>query len=163
MKLLYLFLYISTLCLPALSAQTISRDVVGSAGDHFSAVNGQLEWTLGEVSIETFNSGTSQITQGFHQTNLIISSLGEEGERSEIQVYPNPVTSVLHIKLPAGDQPLNIALYDSQGKLLHESTLLEGREVQQFSMNGYASGIYLLQVRTLLTDEISNYKIYKIR
>ncbi|MFC2176342.1 hypothetical protein ACFLR1_05175, partial [Bacteroidota bacterium] len=51
-------------------SQSISPEVIASAGGHFDNGTTQLSWTLGEVAIDTYDNGTNIITQGFHQTQL---------------------------------------------------------------------------------------------
>ena len=48
-----------------LSAQSVTPEVVASAGETFSNSSLTLEWTLGEIVTETF-VGTIVLTQGFH-------------------------------------------------------------------------------------------------
>ena len=54
--------------LPAfLMAQSVSPEVVSSAGDYYEGSNGSLSWTLGEIATETYSNGTNILTQGFQQ------------------------------------------------------------------------------------------------
>ena len=164
MKLIQIVLFSSIFILQSLSAQTISRNVVASAGDHFISLNSQLEWTLGEVSIETFTSSASQLTQGFHQTNLIISTVQVGREIPGIEIFPNPVTSVVNIRnLGEQSKTLEVSLYNVEGKLLQTKSLAGGMEVHTLSMNEYAAGIFFLRVKSSDQVELKNYKIYKIR
>jgi hypothetical protein len=57
-----------TALIPAfISAQSVSPQVVSSAGDYFEGTNASLSWTLGEIATETFNSENVILTQGFQQ------------------------------------------------------------------------------------------------
>jgi hypothetical protein len=59
-------------------AQSLSPEVVATAGDHFATSTAQLSWTLGEPVIETFtDAAATQLTQGFHQTNLMVVAVGD--------------------------------------------------------------------------------------
>ena len=52
-------------CIPIwISAQSISMDVI--AGSGMSNPNNGISWTLGEVSIQEFQSNNNIISQGFH-------------------------------------------------------------------------------------------------
>jgi hypothetical protein len=57
-----LFLLLSTL---AVSAQ----EVVVTQGDSYSNASGNIDFTIGEVIINTETDGNNDLTQGFHQTN----------------------------------------------------------------------------------------------
>jgi len=63
-----LFTISITLCI----AQSIDRDVISSAGDHFQGPNSSLSWTLGEIATETLTDGNIILTQGFQQPYGIV-------------------------------------------------------------------------------------------
>jgi hypothetical protein len=48
-------------------AQTIQNDVVATGGGHATAGNFDMEFTIGEPVIETFDATTMMMTQGFLQ------------------------------------------------------------------------------------------------
>lgn len=49
-------------------AQSLSLEVIGSAGNFAVSANGTtMAWTIGEVMIETYSSADNFFTQGFHQ------------------------------------------------------------------------------------------------
>ena len=59
---LLLFLFISSLSF----SQNISLSLVSAQGDFNQTENISLEWTLGEIFIETVNYGSTTFTQGFN-------------------------------------------------------------------------------------------------
>ena len=56
-------------------AQSVSPEVVASAGNYFEGTGVSLSWTLGELATETFSNGSIILTQGFQQP-IIISIQG---------------------------------------------------------------------------------------
>lgn len=48
-------------------AQSVSPEVISSAGDYYENSNGSLSWTLGEIATETYTAGNIILTQGFQQ------------------------------------------------------------------------------------------------
>ena len=60
-----IFLFATLFTAFAASAQ----EVVSSQGETYSNANGSIDFTVGEVIINTGSSGTNDLTQGFHQTN----------------------------------------------------------------------------------------------
>jgi len=48
-------------------AQSVSPEVVSSAGDYYENANVSLSWTLGEIATETYTNGNIILTQGFQQ------------------------------------------------------------------------------------------------
>ena len=107
-----------SLCM-GVSAQSISPEVIASSGEHFEAGNAQLSWTIGEPMIETYTAGSNMLTQGFHQTELMITSIEEENTPNlQVDVYPNPVRENVNIDLKGNEEELQMDLYDMKGKQL---------------------------------------------
>lgn len=48
-------------------AQSVSPEVISSAGDYYENGNVSLSWTLGEIATETYTNGNVILTQGFQQ------------------------------------------------------------------------------------------------
>jgi hypothetical protein len=48
-----------------------AQEVVSSQGDVYSNANGSIEFTIGEVIINTVANGNTQLTQGFHQPTVV--------------------------------------------------------------------------------------------
>ena len=51
----------------AVTAQSLSPEVIASSGDYYENANASLSWTLGEISTETYSAGGNILTQGFQQ------------------------------------------------------------------------------------------------
>ena len=51
----------------ALTAQSVSPEVIASSGDYYKNENISLSWTLGEIATETYSNGSVILTQGFQQ------------------------------------------------------------------------------------------------
>jgi hypothetical protein len=50
-----------------ITAQSVSPEVVSTAGGYFENANASLSWTLGEPATETYSTGNIILTQGFQQ------------------------------------------------------------------------------------------------
>jgi len=61
-----------------------------------------------------------------------------------ISVFPNPVQDVLHYQLEGMEQLKRIRLFNNSGKLLRESSVIDG----QFSVQGLPDGSYFLIFQT---------------
>ena len=145
-----------------LSAQSIQNDVISSGGASSSSANLQIEYTIGEPVIETFETTNLTLTQGFHQPSLTITSIEEPEGLTDISFFPNPVTDELTIEIPphySGE--FLCSLFDLNGKLLSASTLVGGSNT--INMHSFATGTYLLQIRKVSTSEVLNAKILKTR
>lgn len=62
-----LILLIAVVFTITLTAQSVSPEVVASAGDYYEGTNASLSWTLGEIVTETYTAGGVTLTQGFQQ------------------------------------------------------------------------------------------------
>ena len=67
-------------------------NVMSSSGSHLTSSEGQLSYSLGE----TFIGGTTELSQGFHQSNLQIIESTTVDASILLNIYPNPVVDVLH-------------------------------------------------------------------
>lgn len=47
--------------------QTTPLQLISSAGESFKNSNYQLDWSIGELVIETYSGNQNMLTQGFHQ------------------------------------------------------------------------------------------------
>lgn len=58
-------------------AQNSSPEIVSSAGATYKGNSMQIDWTLGELAITSIQNSSQQLTQGFHQPNYTITSVGK--------------------------------------------------------------------------------------
>lgn len=157
-KLLILFLSLSSGWV-----QSLSPEVIATAGEHFATANAQLSWTLGEPVIETYapGGGTAQLTQGFHQTQLTVVAVNEPVAAFPVLLYPNPTTALLTVEAPESPQAFGLELLDGSGRLLHRLPAAAPAAPRTLDLSGYAPGLYLLQLRSGDGRSIQSFKIIK--
>ncbi|MDD3875041.1 MAG: T9SS type A sorting domain-containing protein [Bacteroidales bacterium] len=141
--------------------QTIQNSVISSTGASASSGNVKMDYTLGEIVVETFTSGGNTITQGFHQTNLTLVAIENPELFSEINVYPNPANEYINIDIPAGYDMLNITLFDDLGRLVSQQKEVSG--LQTLDAHDLATGIYYLQVLSSSTNQSKTFKVIKTK
>ena len=95
----------------------LSQEVISTQGDSYSNANGSIDFTIGEVIINTVNEGSNDITQGFHQTNWNFLGLEDHAPDFEVSIFPNPTEDVLNIRTETFEN-ISYAIYDQQGKLV---------------------------------------------
>jgi hypothetical protein len=153
---LIVFSLLSTL---AVSAQ----EVVATQGDSYSNSNGSIDFTIGEVVIDTGTDGTNDITQGFHQTSWNFLGLEDHDPSFEATIFPNPTSDVLNIKISAFEN-VSYKLYDSQGKLVLQDEVYAEQTAIQVSQ--LAPGSYSLELIFEEGNEaslsLSNRKTFKL-
>jgi hypothetical protein len=143
-----LTIIVFSLCPFFAGAQSLSPEVIGSAGAHFAANNVQLSWTIGETSITTISDGTNTLTQGFHQTNLTVTSVVNQQPDFRVNVFPVPVTDQLTVQFSNAESDLTLVLIGAAGQLLENRLIPAGTPFVELSMLGYAAGAYGLRVST---------------
>jgi len=142
-SLLSLFLFTTLVA----KAQSVSPDVVASAGDLYANSSGQLQWTLGEVMTETFQSTDNILTQGFHQPFNLVSGIAELSTDNIASVYPNPATDKVSINFNTLKGTYHVSVIDVTGKVLQSEDVATGAfGTHDISVKGYSNGMYFIQI-----------------
>jgi hypothetical protein len=125
-------------------AATVSaQEVVSTQGYSYSNSNAGIDFTIGEVIINTGTDGSHDLTQGFHQTNWNFLGVEDFAPDYEASIFPNPTSDVLNIKTSSFEN-VTYTLYDAQGKLVLQSIL--AAEVTPIQVSHLAPGAYSLQL-----------------
>lgn len=145
-KILLNLIFAITICYG--NAQSVSPEILSSGGDYFVSGGNQLEWTLGEVAIETYNGSGSILTQGFHQTDVSVVSIDDFNSFVNVDVFPNPVLDRLSIDLSkSGINSYELKLFDLNGKIIHFENL-SNEKFKTIDMTKYSHGTYTLLIET---------------
>ena len=112
--------------------------------------------------------GITYNTQGYHSVKLVVNN-GEQSDSitktnfifsdntgifaneifNNIQIYPNPVTDYLTVKIPANNKTiLNIKIYNMIGNEIKELNFSESENSVLISMSEFPIGIYIIEVKT---------------
>ncbi len=169
-------LYLMVLCLVFWSiqgqAQTsawtnafLERQVMANSSGYFEGKNFYISWTVGEPVSETLVNDKLVLTQGFEQPDLFTrSTVGIKNVQPAafgLMIYPNPATSTLTIQLEHPDvKLLNLQLFDSTGKLLHNWKIGTGSSTLE--VHTLPPGLYLLRSLEPHTLESTTIKLQKI-
>ena len=145
--------------------QTTSPSLISSSGDSYSNANVHMDYSIGEIVIETFLPPAAPLplvynilTQGFHQEILYIHTEVVELEIVS-KVYPNPTTSILIVELEQ-NVTADLLVYDINGRLVLKDTLKDEQK-KQLDFSFLKQGNYLLHIN--IADKQSVYKIQKIK
>jgi hypothetical protein len=130
-----------------------------------------LEWTIGEVAVQTIRSGDKMYTEGFHQPSIRVEPFEEEQLHTRavsstpgtIRVAPNPVGDLLNIELDlAEEMEVVIQLNDISGQLIRNEKMQVAKGTMQMDFSNVASGMYVLVVKSLDGQFVRTCKISKI-
>lgn len=145
---LMLFSFFASL---AVSAQ----EVVATQGDSYSNASANIDFTIGEVVINTETDGTNDLTQGFHQTNWNFVGMEDHSPSYEATIFPNPTSEVLNIKTSTFEN-VTYTVYNAQGKLVMQNIL--SAEQTPIQVSQLAPGSYSIT----LNKETQNLKTFKL-
>lgn len=142
-------------------AQSLSPQVISTSGASFANGSNQLDWTLGELSTSSLTNGSNSISQGFHQTNLNVTSIDNFDDTYRLTIFPNPAIDILQIQFEKANEKNLIELYSTEGKLLltQESNYAT---LCQIDMSKYDIGTYLVKIHNKNTKGKS-YRIVKLK
>ena len=132
-----------------------SQEIVSTQGETYSSPNAIIDFTVGEVVINTVSDGTNNITQGFHQTNWNFVGLENHTPSFEAIIFPNPTSEVLNIRASAFENVI-YTLYDAQGKLIVKDKLTA--EQTLIPVSQLATGSYSIT----LNNPTQNLKTFKL-
>lgn len=132
-----------------------AQEVVATQGDSYSNATTTIDFTIGETVINTGTNGTTDLTQGFHQTNWKFSGLEDAKPDWVVSVFPNPASDVLTIQT-TDFKDIDYTLYDETGRIVMQNQLLiESTTIQ---VNQLATGAYSL----VLSNGVQHLKTFKL-
>ena len=141
--------------LPSIS---FSQEVISSQGDSYSNASGSIDFTIGEVVINTGTDGNNDITQGFHQTNWNFLGVDNHEQNLDATVFPNPMGSELHIQT-ASYENLSYVVYDAAGRIVAEEKL--GSTETSIDVSTYAPSSYSLVLTNENQERVKTFKLVK--
>lgn len=140
--------------------QSVSPEVLASAGSFFKSGNYLLDFTLGELSSNTYTSQLGFpafiLTEGFHQWNYDFIKIKENEEHVIFEsvniishFYPNPVDDLLNVEIVGmTGTEVHLELSDLTGSLhLIKDLECKNNKLQsQINMELMPSGMYFLKI-----------------
>jgi hypothetical protein len=139
--------------LPGLFAQSLERYVISSAGgSYFDGMSFQMDYTTGELVVNTLSNGSNIMTQGFQQpfVNTVVVVAENTSDPIIAELFPNPVYDQLNILISnAKEENYQVMLYDILGQLIMEEQAnadFDGKTRIYFNTSGLATGSYYIRV-----------------
>jgi hypothetical protein len=144
-------------------AQSVTPDVLATAGDFYLQSVGSISWTLGEPMGETYMQTNNHITQGFQQPWDFGTGVAAAPTPVNADAYPNPTNDVVNLQFGDNASGLYvIEVFNTLGQRLSASQFAAGPSARTtVSLSDYADGIYFVTVRKIDTNEASTFKITK--
>lgn len=151
-KIIYLWAFFAFAVI-SVQAQTLSPVVISAGGGYTTSATGSLSYTVAEMTmVETFVKGSSILTQGFQQPELLAVSIPEqEIAQSDILLYPNPTNGQISLSYQSATTTQNsVKIYNILGAVLLSETYYasKGLNTLAFDLSRYNQGIYFLELTT---------------
>jgi hypothetical protein len=165
-KIYYLLLLLFTAA--RLQAQSLERQVIGSAGIYQTAAWGSLSATTGECITNTFSASSVVLTQGFQQplpSDLMVYNV--PSNNISIEVFPNPASDLINVAINTNDpdKHYSVTLFDLPGQLLKLpcQNFSSGTTIRlTFDLRPIANGTYLIQINDERNVQVKTIKFIKI-
>lgn len=139
-------------------AQSISKQVIGSAGKTQSNANLKVSWTVGEPVVGLMTTGGNQLGNGYYPAlNLQALSVEDNVLDVQLKLYPNPTSQSLYVSHPDVNS-FGITIVDLNGKQLYQGTI---NKEEPLDLSGYTQGMYMVTVENTTTNKKNTYKIIK--
>ena len=154
MKNLVIILLVTTTCF----SQTVSKQVIGTAGKTQSNSNLKVSWTTGEPVVGLMTAGGNQLGNGYYPAlNLQALSVEDNTMDVQLRVYPNPTSKSLYVSHPELNS-FGITIVDLNGKQLYQGTI---NKEEPLDVSNYTLGMYMVTVENSATNKKNTYKIIK--
>ena len=154
------------LCTSSLFSQSLSPDVISTAGEFFVGSNAMLSWTIGETIITTLEGTSAILTQGFQQPFemvVIPDDVSDLFSNLQIKVFPNPTSNFLNVSfLIEQEMEFVIDVVDMGGRVLFNDTVLSSQLIKQIDFSLFKPGTYILRLRMEDGQLMRSYKVQKI-
>lgn len=145
------------------SAQSISPQVIGVAGNYYSVSGSSLSFTIGESATTTISGSNNKITQGFQQPSYTATGITEvESSIYEINIYPNPASNSITIQNEGSvfSNNTQVFLIDVLGRKLIEQEL--NNQQTSIDLQQLSSGTYFIVIEENGRESFTH-KITKIQ
>lgn len=144
-----------------LYSQAAERCIVNTAGDIFSNESISIEFSIGDIAIETLESEQLTLTQGFIQPdNYATNNIKQPTNELSWTIHPNPAKEKFRLIFdhfqPGNNQ--KVCIYDLNGRLIiQKDRLLQSNiiNIEKLKPGTYFVNAYI--------NELQNSKTYKLQ
>lgn len=146
----------------SLTGQINGPEILSSAGESFQSTTMQLDWTIGEISVNSYSGTNTMLTEGFHQPTYVYTKTIElPTEIGKITILPNPVSDKVQISMNFEQhRVIDIQLIDEQGKSIWTKQVNGKNFIETKDLSQLTNGVYFLN---LLIDQAKYSQTYKIQ
>ena len=147
------------LCFGTIHAQESTHH---ASGGEAIGSGGTASYTIGHPLYKTHSETAGEVAQGVQHAFeiLVVTGTEENSIVLEMEAFPNPTTSVLHLRVPNyGLQDLTCQLYDTHGRLLDRRPVISN--MTSIPTEQLAAATYYLQVTDAAGQTLKTFQIIK--
>jgi hypothetical protein len=139
-------------------SQSISKQVIGTAGKTQTNSNLKVSWTAGEPVVGLMTAGGNQLGNGYYPA-MDLQALNVEDNTLDvkIKVYPNPTSQLLYVSHPELNS-FSIQITDLNGKAIYSGVISKETPLD---VSNYTQGMYLVTISSKEANKKNTYKIIK--
>jgi hypothetical protein len=139
-------------------SQSISKQVIGTAGKTQANSNLKVSWTTGEPVVGLMTAGGNQLGNGYYPAmNVKALKIEDNALDLQVKVYPNPTSQMLYVLHPELNT-FAIQISDLNGKQIYSGTIDKN---QPLDVSHYTQGMYLVTIENKEANKKNTYKIIK--
>ena len=149
----------TVLLFTSIASGIYAQELISTAGDVFSRTSLQIEWSLGEIMIDSYGDENVLLTQGFHQPAIIIMDIPD----ILVKMYPNPFDLSFYIDLEEIESESNhfsMVLFDMGGRIVFAQDIVMG--TQEILTEDIPDGVYFLKLFDPKSNLLKSVKIIKL-
>ena len=139
-------------------SQSISKQVIGTAGKTQTNSNLKVSWTAGEPVVGLMTAGGNQLGNGYYPA-MDLQALNVEDNTLDvkIKVYPNPTSQMLYVSHPELNS-FSIQITDLNGKAIYSGVISKETPLD---VSNYTQGMYLVTITSKEANKKNTYKVIK--
>ena len=139
-------------------SQSISKQVIGTAGSTQSNSDLKVSWTTGEPVVGLMTAGGNQLGNGYYPAmDLKTLKIEDNALDLQVKIYPNPISQMLYVSHPELNS-FAIQISDLNGKQIYSGTM---NKEQPLDVSHYTQGMYLVTIENKESNKKNTYKIIK--
>jgi hypothetical protein len=138
-----------------------AQETIAGAGGEATGTGGTVSYSIGQVVYTSATGTNGSVAQGVQQPFAISITTGvkETTINLEMNVYPNPTTNYLTLKVDDFElSTLNFQLIDLQGKIIENKKVTASKTI--LKMEALPKAIYFLNV-TKNNQLVKTFKVIK--
>lgn len=156
----HIYLFMAIIFLPLLSqAQSLQQELLSSSSGSLKNDNFSINWTIGEIAVESYSTPDLILTQGLLQNRInpnVNTSINDS--KTKFRISPNPFSSSLEINSTI-ENSYSYEILDISGKQI--TIGLVSSKLISINTSSIPKGIYLIRIITSQNEIIYTQKLIK--